>query len=47
MKFSGYVQKVYIQGSVSQISFLCPSLNFIKCRKSFMKKIAKSSRFLS
>ena len=34
-----------MQGSVSQIFYLCPSLNFIKCRKSFMKKIAESSLF--
>ena len=36
-----------MQGSVSQIVYLCPSLNFIKCRKYFMKKIAKSSRFFA
>ena len=34
-----------MQGSVSQIVYLCPSLNFIKCRKSFMKKTAKSFLF--
>ena len=34
-----------MQGSVSSIFYLCPSLNFIKCRKSFMEKIAKYSRF--
>ena len=45
MKLSGHVQKVSVQGIVSQICYLCSSLNFIKCRKSFMKKIAKSSRF--
>ena len=47
MTFSGHVQKVLMQGSVSQIFHLSSSLNFINCRKSFMKKIAKSSRFLS
>ena len=27
-----------MQGDVSQIFYICPSLNLIKCRKSFMKK---------
>ena len=47
MIFSGHVQKVKMQGSVSQICYSCPSLNFINCRKSFMKKIDKPSCFLS
>ena len=38
MKFSGYVQKIYMQGSVSQIFYLCLSSNFIEYRKSFRKK---------
>ena len=51
MKFSGHVQKV-LNGlnagkRVSDFFYLFPSLNSIKCRKSFMKKIAKSSQFLA
>ena len=38
MKFSGQVQKEHMQGRVSQIFYLCPTLNFIKCRKYCMKK---------
>ena len=40
MTFSGHVQKVLLQGSMSQIFSSCPSLNFIKCRKSYLKKIS-------
>ena len=29
MRFSGHVQKVYMQGSVSQICYLGPSSNFM------------------
>ena len=47
MKFSGYVLKVLVQGSVSQIFYLCPRLNFIEYRKLFLKNLPKSSRFLS
>ena len=47
MKFLGHVQKVQMQGSLSQIFDLRPSLIFIKCRILFMKEIARSSRFLS
>ena len=34
-----------MQGSMSQMFYLCPSLNFIKFRKSFKRKGPKSSRF--
>ena len=36
-----------MQGNVSQIGHLYPSLNFINCRKPFMKKITKSFRFFA
>ena len=39
MQFLGYVQKVYMQGGVSQIIYLCPSLNVIQCRKCVIKKL--------
>ena len=39
--FSGNVLKVLMQGSVSQIFYLCHSFTFIKYRKSFLENLPK------
>ena len=45
MKLYRHVVKVLMEGTVSQILFICPSFLLIKFRKKCFKNIVKVSRF--
>ena len=41
------IDEINLEGTVSQIFDICHSFHFIKCRKYCLKKLTKSSRFLT
>ena len=46
-KSSIHIDNIHMEGTVSQIFYICLSFCFMKCRKFIQKISAKSSRFLS